>query len=152
MAKTKVKLLLNLGWQDANGLGLGDLTAEELAEGEVIDVDDVQATKLVNGMKCAAVYDPAKEKKTATGKAVKATAQNKFGQLRVDEGLVEEETETDEGEGEASESPVAGDAASVAIDAISRMHSVEKLQSITETDPRKTVVDAANKRLEEIKA
>lgn len=54
--------------------------------------------------------------------------------------------------GDEEESPVSNENADEAIDAISRMRSLDKLQHIIDTDPRKTVQEAAFKRLEAITA
>jgi hypothetical protein len=148
MAKQKVKLLLNIGWQDAEAIGLHDFTAEELAEGAIIEVDEVQSDKMVNRMKCAAVYDPRQEKMTAKTTKAAGTARTHFApaEIQGDETTVVVEDEADE----ELESPLADANADEAIDRISRMRSPEKLQEVIDTDPRVTVQEAARRRLAEL--
>ena len=46
--KTRVKLTVNLGWQDAERYGLEGLSAEELLEGAIVQVAPDHATEFVN--------------------------------------------------------------------------------------------------------
>lgn len=74
METTKVRLLLNLGWMDAEAVGLDHLSAEDMLEGTVLEVDEKQADSLVNRLKCAEICDPATERAKAKMKAAPANA------------------------------------------------------------------------------
>lgn len=78
MAKSKVKLVANLGWMDAQDLGFvapkEEFVAEDFAEGAVLDCTEDQAEKLVARLKCAEPLDPAKEAKARLTKSAAATA------------------------------------------------------------------------------
>lgn len=157
MPNKKVKLLLNVGWQDADGLGLSHLTAEDLAEGQVLDVDEMIAEKLVRGLKCAEFYDASKEMKAKAASNKPASARERFGtvvpparQVSDFDDEEEDNEELDEEDDDGVESPLADAHADEAIDRIGRMRSAEKLQEIIGSDTRVTVQEAARKRLAEL--
>lgn len=170
-ATQTVKVLLNIGLDHQDEFGLPDLKQDEVAE-----VTASQAHILVNVLKVARSYDEEFEEEEAerVRQFDESVVEGEIAQRKIREDLekkvadrmarptkakirdatkgrqVEGGTEGEEEGDEGNSSPMEGVNVPDATDSIGRMTSKKKLQAIVSNDMRESVVEAAQRRLEEL--